>query len=415
LTEPLLTIRPMTAQDDIEAELDLRYRAFGPMDAAERGYWLTEVRAGIADQRQYGVWDGGRLIGAARFYDMRQWWRGRSLPMAGVAGVKVAPEARGLGAGRALMTELLRGMAERGYVLSTLYPATAQLYRSLGWEMAGGHYVAEIPARSLLSLLPPDPEVPANGTGGPSAPARPDIRRATPADAEQMLAVFGAVYRGARDCGPCTWDLTTAGRWLARSDLFAYLAPDGFLAYGWDGGHHDIKVDYLTAGSPETARALWGIVASHASVTEVVRAAVSPADPITWLTREPDVNVRQHKTWMLRVLDPRAAVAGRGFPAGAVGKVALLLADPDLPAGAGLHTLSVRDGEGSLTPGINGSTPQLPAAPPVMLGPRGFAAMFAGVPMATLRLAGLAAGGDQGTDEALDTAFAGRPYLLDYF
>jgi hypothetical protein len=50
-----------------------------------------------------------------------------------------------------------------------------------------------------------------------------------------------------------------------------------------------------------------------------------------------------------------------------------------------------------------------------MLGPRGFAAMFAGVPMATLRLAGLAAGGDQGTDEALDTAFAGRPYLLDYF
>ena len=37
---------------------------------------------------------------------MRQWWYGRAVPMAGVAGVKVAPEDRGRGVGRAVMTAL---------------------------------------------------------------------------------------------------------------------------------------------------------------------------------------------------------------------------------------------------------------------------------------------------------------------
>ncbi len=46
-------------------------------------------------------------MAAAAFHDMRQWWHGRALPMAGVGGVKVAPEQRGRGVGRALMTELL--------------------------------------------------------------------------------------------------------------------------------------------------------------------------------------------------------------------------------------------------------------------------------------------------------------------
>jgi len=35
--------------------------------------------------------------------------------------------------------------------------------------------------------------------------------------------------------------------------------------------------------------------------------------------------------------------------------------------------------------------------------------------MATLRRAGLAAGGDTGTDDALDGAFAGQAFMLDEF
>ena len=427
-----LTIRPMRADDDLDAELDLRHRAFGPMDGADRQHWREEMLARIAVGAQYGVWagdrDGAALIGSARYYDMRQYWHGRPVPMAGVGGVKVAPEARGGGVGRALMAELLGVLARGGFALSVLFPATVQFYRSLGWELAGGHYRIEVPGRSLGSLLPPDPRVPAKpgeaadpvaegqvAEGRVAASAVP-LRRVNPDDAEQVIAVLGAVHAAARDCGPATRDPASVRRWLGDPDLFGYLAPDGFLGYGWHGDRrHDIMVSVLAASSADTARALWGIVASHASVTRVVHAAVGPSDPVGWLTRERDVSLRRDRQWMLRVLDPAAAIAWRGFPAATRTSAALRLADPDLPGNAGLYTLEVADGEGSLVSGITARGGNSPGGEPVAFGPRGFAALYAGVPVATLRAAGLAAGGDRRSDAALDAVFAAQPYLLDYF
>ena len=87
---------------------------------------------------------------------MRQWWHGRSMPMAGVAAVMVAPEHRRQGLGRSLMTVLLDAIAGRGYPVSVLYPATTPIYRSLGWELAGGHHRAVIPARTLGAFIPAD-------------------------------------------------------------------------------------------------------------------------------------------------------------------------------------------------------------------------------------------------------------------
>jgi predicted acetyltransferase len=403
-----LMIRTMRPDDDIDAELDLRHRAFGPMAEADRAYWRGEVLGCIEDGRQFGVWDGAGLVGAARYYDMRQFWHGRALPMAGIGGVKVAPEARGRGVGRAMMTHVLRELAGRGYPLSVLYPATAPLYRSMGWELAGGCYRADVPARSLAALLPPDPHAdgPASGAG------RPRVRRAGPDDAKEVIEVLATVHAAARDSGPATMDTASVRRWLAGAGLFAYLAADGFLAYGWHGPTDKaIRVELLQAGSAATARELWGIVASHASVTEVIHATVGPADPVAWLTREPDVSVRNEHAWMLRVLDPVAAIAGRGFGPGTSAGVTLRLADPGLPENAGEYTLSVRDGTGSLRRA--GTTVQ--AGSVLSAGPRGFAALYAGVPLATLRVAGLVSGGDEDTDAALDAAFAANPYLLYHF
>src|SRR5262249_28944390 len=110
----------------------------------------------------------------------------------------------------------------------------------------------------------------------------------------------------------------------------------------------------------------------------------------------------------LRVISAPAAVAARGFPAGVRASVPLTLADPRFPANTGAWRLAVGDGRGTLTryPG---------AARALQLGPRGLAALYAGTPLATLRMAGLASGGDPGTDAALDAAFAGTPYMLDHF
>jgi hypothetical protein len=156
-------------------------------------------------------------------------------------------------------------------------------------------------------------------------------------------------------------------------------------------------------------------VGSHASIAERVLAVLAPDDPVSWLTPEPDVGVAKLYPWMLRVVDAAAAVSGRGFPAAAELVVTLRLDDAQLHGNAGVWTLRVGGGEGSLRPSITDAGAAVPPPGPVRLGARGFAALYAGIPMATLRGAGLAAGGDAAADEALDCAFAGPAFLLDEF
>jgi predicted acetyltransferase len=401
-------VRRLTANDDLEPELDLGQRAFGPFSADERSRRLVSVRASTAAGRLLAAFDGPAMVASARYFDMRQWWHGRSLPMAGVAGVKAAPEAQGRGVGRALMTGLLEQVAAEGYPLSALYPATSALYRSVGWEMAGGQYDITVPARSLRSLQPPDPL-----SAAPDAPAG-SVRRAGPADAAEIIALDSELQAAARHCGPATFDAATLAGLLDDPGIFCYLAPDGLLSYQWNRGGDEVLAYRVQAGSAATARALWSILASHGTMVSGVRAFVNPADPVSWLVREPDVTLHRREMWMLRLVDAPAAIAGRGFPESAALATPLSLRDAELPANSGQWMLEIGGGKGSL----NRASPEpVPAssAGPLRLGARGLAAMYAGTPLATLRQAGLAAGGEPGADPALDQAFAGTAYMFDYF
>ena len=117
--------------------------------------------------------------------------------------------------------------------------------------------------------------------------------------------------------------------------------------------------------------------------------------------------------WMLRVVDAPAAIGARGFPAAVSVTVPLVISDHTRPANSGRWELAVTDGTGILIPNAGGI---LPAAPPALtLGARGLAALYAGTPVATLRLAGLASGGSPDTDAALDAAFAATTYMVDDF
>jgi hypothetical protein len=308
------------------------------------------------------------------------------------------------------------------------------LYRSLGWELAGGRSEATVPARSLHSLLPPDPDArsappvpPAPGV--PPAPAVPlDIRRAGPADAEAINEIIGRTHEAARDCGPITWDAIPTEHWLAREDVYAYLTDDGFAAYSWDAGGHALFVERVQGVSAETVRALWSVIASHSSVARTVRTQIAPADPLWWLTGERDVTVTKREMWMLRVIDAPAAIEARGFPPGVSVTVPLVITDHSRPANSGHWELTVSEGEGILIPngpGILGTSPGFApqtgrpgeAAPraTLALGARGLAALYAGTPVTSLRLAGLASGGTPEADASLDAAFATTPYMLDNF
>jgi predicted acetyltransferase len=411
-------VRPLVPGFDLDQYIDLTMRSFGPSDETMIQPRIEPV---VAAGRCLGAFDGDRLVGTALYHDMRQWWRGRAVRMAGVAGVKVAPEYRGQGAGRALMTALVGLMAERGYPISALYPATMAIYRSLGWEIAGHRHEAVLPARVLSTMARPEPG------------AVTKIRRAGPDDAAEVLEVIGRTHRDARDCGPVTWDEDTVRRWLTRpgryadKDRYAYLAADGFLGYRWQGGGHgEIFVDRVAACSAATTRALWAVVASNSTVTEKVYAQVGPSDPFWWMLREQDANIAERYGWMLRLLDAPAAIAARGFPATDIA-VPLAITDDLQPANSGRWELTVQAGTGRLIRDRTGLVPASPAAAspgvqappggqvPLALGARGLAALYAGTPVATLRRAGLAEGGTPDADAALDGAFAATPFMLDDF
>ena len=148
-----MIVRPLTRDFDWDRYVDLTIRAFGPVDET---MVQPVIEPAVAAGRCLGAFDGGWLVGTALYHDMRQWWHGRAVPMAGVAGVTVAPEYRGQGVGRALMGALTELMAERGYPLSALYPATMTLYRSFGWEIAGHRHEAVLPSRSLSVMARPE-------------------------------------------------------------------------------------------------------------------------------------------------------------------------------------------------------------------------------------------------------------------
>lgn len=414
-----LEIRLITPDDDFAAQVDLGQRAFGTYSPGQRASWLHVASLRASQGMFLGAFVKGQPAGAAMLHDMRQYWVGSAVPCAGVASVKVAPEYRGSGIGRRLMTELLDLIAARGYPLSALYPATMPVYRSIGYELAGAKYQFAVPARSLRSLLAPDPfaaqpagQQDPHGRG--AAHGGVPIRRASPADAALVVSVIGRSHEQARDAGPITWDEGPAARWLAREDLYAYLAgdngDDGFTAYRWLDGNDGLWVERVHATGQETLRALWSVIASHSSTADKVCGWIAPNDPLWWLTHERDASLTYRSMWMLRVVDAKAATEARGFPPGISITVPLEIKDSTRPANTGSWQLTVADGKGMIAPNECGSSPA-----PLTMGPRGVAALYAGTPVHALRMAGLASGGTPDSDAALTAAFAATPYMVDDF
>mgnify|MGYP001420374576 CR=1 FL=1 len=376
--------------DDIDAALDARTRSFGPISPEQRESWREKTLRTIAERRMVACYDGTRLVATARINRFNQWWHGRSLPMAGVGGVVVIPEYRGQGVGRRLMHGVLQRATELGDSISALYPATVRLYRRCGWELAGAQYLVTVPAAALREL------------GRVTVP----VRRVGPDDIDDILAVVRRIHTAARSSGPIDWHADEARHWLADDRPFAYLAPDGFLAYRWEG--QDFFVDELVAGSGETARALWALVGSGSSFVETVRASVGPADPLRWLLKENVVRPYDERRWMFRVVRLVDALTERGYPASVDTELTFTVTDEQCPENTGTWRLSVTKGVGRVERGS-------PEEPGLRLDARGLAALYAGTPVRVLRDAGIADAGDPEADDAFDAVFAAQPYLLDYF
>ena len=385
-----LTTRDLTV-DDIDAAFDIRTRSFGRLSPSLRDWWDTVQKESINEHRTIGAFDGERLLAHARVRAYQQFWGGRPMPMGGVAGVVVAPEARGRGVGSRLMAAIARRSLELGDLVSALYPATIPMYRALGWEVAGAQYRINLPPEALRTL------------GGKDI----QLRRATESDVEPFLTRLHDRYVVERANGPKLPTRSEAREQLIDEGMMSYVGDGGHVVYEW--AKEDLVVSYLSADTPEIARALWSVVGSGSSIVRSVVAYVAPDDPIQLLLPEEIAHEMYLKRWMLRLLDVQKAVAARGFSPAVAGSAAVALQDPLLPGNSGAWQLEVSEGRAELAPTqASGAS--------LRLDPNGFAALFAGTPVHVLRTAGLASGGDRVGDELLDAAFAGSAaYLLEYF
>ncbi|MGP3933957.1 GNAT family N-acetyltransferase [Nonomuraea sp. KM88] len=380
-----MEIRDLTPED-LDDVLDLRRRAFGPLSASDRDRWRRAVLPSLGEGRYLGAFDGTRLAAAARLRQFTQWWHGRPQPMAGIAGVTVAPEDRGRGCGSTIMRAVVERGRALGDAVSVLYPATTGIYRSLGYEHAGAQHSVRLPAE-LLRQIRPSGQV--------------KLRRMGPGDAGEVVSILHRVHGAARASGPVSWDEQTWSLWLESEDDFLYVTDDGFVVYRWHG--EDMLVDSLVAGSGETLRALWSLVGSASSIAHEVVAHVTPDDPVLWLLRERTIEQVTQRRWMFRVLDVAAAAERRGYPVRLAGDAVVTVDDP--LGGGGTWRLEFAGGSAAVIPAEQ---------PGVRLSVNGLSALYAGIPAATLRLSGLMSGDDR-YDETLDAAFAARPYMLEDF
>lgn len=389
--------------DDAQAALDLRMVAFSGAMHADLDD--VEPEDGVPDDHRLVAVDQGRVVGHLGVWPFRQSFGGRPVPMGGVAGATVAHHLRGRGVGSRLLAAGLDLMAERGLVLSSLYPSLPLPYRRWGWEVAGDHVRRRLLLRDLLAL-----------------PPRPDdvvLRPYVDDDLAAVVAVHDAVTR--TEPG----GLVAGRRWLRRAfrtdpddPEFAVVAERDGEVVGASlaakesttapGMAFDLQVMRLFGVDWPVELALWHDLAGHHSVAEWATVNSRPADPLLFaLPRAlPGPDPSSH-VWMSRLVDAPAAVAARGWPAVRAG-VPFALRDPRVPANDGHFVLEARDGEAALVPGGPGRVG-------VDIGT--LSALWTGfvTPDAMARM-GRLPGADPTDVEVLAALFAApTPYLRDYF
>ena len=93
-----------------------------------------------------------------------------------------------------------------------------------------------------------------------------------------------------------------------------------------------LEVKELVGRDADALRALWRVLGSSASAARTVSAVVAPEDPLDLLLPEQAWRVPTTTwRWMLRLVDPAAAIAARGWPDHVRGSRHLDLTDPTWP------------------------------------------------------------------------------------
>jgi len=379
-------------------------QAFGHSQA-DAEQWLRD-RVTMAEARVLRL--GDEVVATAFRVPMGMFVGGVSVPQVGIAGVAVAPEARGRGLARRIMTETLRDMRSRGEHVSTLYSAAHPLYRSIGYESGGHLYKVRLPAGMIRSDD--------RGRGW---------RPYTPNDEVALKSCAGARashVTGALDRGPYVWQRVFEPK-QGLVEVFVADSEDGgieaYCVYRIDrtpGGERlgsaagwwmDV-VDLGYAGGRGLDRLL-GFLQGFSSVVGEVRFAEGPNAPLLDRLDDRRFGIEVHDTWMLRVVSLDALTL-RGYPTGLQATVGLRVHGDVLEDGVLTCVLEVSGGRGRLRK-PTGQEPLLD------LHMRDLATLYTGMHSASQLVMAGRLEGCRDMIELADAAFTatGGPCMFDFF
>lgn len=338
------------APDELEQDARLRSQAFsvdlGPYDPKRPPVPLDRVHVARA---------GDRIVGTVTVFPFGQWFGGRSVPMGGVAGVAIAPEARGQGLAGKLLEESIAAMRDRGEAISALYPTAPNLYRSMGYEVAGRYERTTVDITTIAEV--------GRGDRGLPSSERSVSLHTRPLRSGEVRLIRPVYDRLASE----------SNGWLDRSDLFwdrldYDVDPDRRNSFGYllvdddDVAHAGLTVSHRQgdaplkfgldvggpfATSPEALERALALVAAMGTTAD--RATVSL--PVESLGHSVPAAYLQHQDswlWMLRIVDVDRAMTLRGYNPAIIGEMQFTVADRYGPWNNGRWSLAVSDGRATV-------------------------------------------------------------------
>lgn len=370
---------------------------------------------------QFRVMRSGRepAVACAALLPMGQFYGGKSVTMLGIAGVGVLPHVRGKGLATEMMTRVIREGAAAGYAISSLYPSTTALYRSVGYEQAGQHNEHSFPVTRLPGRL---------GETGYR------VRPITSADLPAVYACYTQVHTwcdGALDRGRYIWERKESPRGQHADGYVVAAHPERSGADVIDGyvylrqeraslsGRHSLEVADMTAATPGAARELLAFLSGFSSMADTLTFRAGVAHPLATLLAESRfLEVAARDTWMLRVLNVENMLAQRGYHAGLTTQLSLRISDAILANNNGDFHLEISDGCATVQRGTLGGPGLDPArtAPDIITDIRGLAQLFAGqFPPTVLHQLGRLVLASPSAGQRAHAAFSGNGGFCDFF
>jgi predicted acetyltransferase len=340
----------------------------------------------------------GEIAAGLILIPMGQWFGGRSVSSVGIAAVGTVPHIRGRRSATRLMHGVVRELRESGYALSSLYPATVQLYRRAGYELAGGLFKIAVPANEI-HIRDRDLTV------------RP-IEETDREGVEAAYSAYASRTAGYLDRVENIWNRIRTHR---TETVYGYLVEadgnvEGYLYYFQTDSKtsaYDLYLSDFVATTERAARRLWGFLWDQRTLVGSVRWRGGPADSLLTILPDAHQTMTLYEHWMLRVLDVKGALEARGYNRTVTAKVELSVKDDVIPENSGNYLLHVADGRARVRAGGSGA---------IQIDIRGLASLYTGFrDPAALRLAGLIRGDDRDLAAAASIFAGPAPAMSDDF